>query len=86
MALVLVTKSQVSSSSVEGILEDTNNGAPAANKEKIDWTAPLAVDANFYNFIKSRVDSEYFDAISKRCKVVDENAGISYPPLYHQIV
>lgn len=86
MALVLVTKSQVSSSSVEGILEDTNNGAPAANKEKIDWTAPLAVDADFYNFIKSRVDSEYFDAASKRCKVVDENSGIPYPPLYHQIV
>lgn len=81
-----MAKSQVSSFSVEGIIEDANNGAPAANKERIDWTTPLTVDADFYNFVKSRVDSEHFDTISRRCKVIDENAEIPYPPLYHNIV
>lgn len=81
-----MAKSQVASFGMEGIVEDANNGAPAANKDKIDWTTPLIVDADFYSFLKNRVDSEHLDTISRRCKVIDESAEIPYPPLYHKIV
>lgn len=74
-------KSQVSGPGIEGIIDGINVNSSVANKERIDWTVPLAVDPAFYDFVKGQVDSAYFDTISKKCTVIDDRSDPPYPPL-----